>query len=184
MKAIRYFETYTKLPKFCRICLKPVPQDGDQRQISRGHGVISQVLGMHPSEFLSLEPGDDSLPLAAGEQGHQQVEIGISMTGERERGQAAGESVDVEFFFEFADQRRFGRFAGVYLAAGKFPKASHGFTFRALGEQNTAIGVYQGHGRDEDNVHARLSLPGAAGVSHPRTPLGYLGQNEMAIAAL
>ena len=59
--------------------------------------------------------------------------------------------VDAQLLAEFADQRRFGRLAGLHLAAGKFPHPREVLAGRPLGEQHAAVRVDQRDRRDEDD---------------------------------
>ncbi len=50
-------------------------------------------------------------PLSAGEQGHQEMESAMAVTGEGQRRQAAVPCSDRKFFVQFPEQRCLRRFA-------------------------------------------------------------------------
>ena len=74
------------------------------------------------------------------------MEFLVRMAGECQRGQAAFPCVDAQFFLQFADQGLFWGFAGLDLAAGKFPQACHALSFGALGQKDATIHVNKGDG--------------------------------------
>ena len=57
--------------------------------------------------------------------------------------------VDAELLGQLADQRAFGGFAGLDLAARKFPLAGEVLARLALGDEDAAVGVDQRRGGDE-----------------------------------
>jgi hypothetical protein len=79
-----------------------------------------------------------------------------------------------QLFLQLADQRGLGRLAGFDLAAGELPQAGQRLALRALRQKHAAIGVDQGDGRDEDNLHGSCALLDPRGPA-PGPP-GILGQ--------
>ncbi|MNL72355.1 hypothetical protein D3C87_1976520 [compost metagenome] len=73
------------------------------------------------------------------------------MAGKRERRKAGLAGLDAQLLVELADQRGLGRFPMLYLAAREFPKARHGLTFRALGDEDAPVGIDKGAGNNEQD---------------------------------
>ena len=49
--------------------------------------------------------------------------------------------------------------AGLQLAAGELPQARQCLAFGPLGDEHTVIGIDQGAGDDEEQLHRRTQLP-------------------------
>lgn len=62
-----------------------------------------------------------AVPFPAGKQGHQQVERIIAVAGKCQGREAGLPCVDPQLLFQLTDQRHFGRFACLDLAAREFP---------------------------------------------------------------
>ena len=75
------------------------------------------------------------------------------MAGEGERRETSLADGDADFLMQFADQRLLRPFAGLDLAAGKFPQACQRLAFRALRDQYALVGVDQRAGDDEGEFH-------------------------------
>ena len=69
------------------------------------------------------------------------MEVVIPMACKGQGSQAAFPGVDLQFFPEFPDQRRFRGFAILHLAAGEFPKSAEKLVLRALRQENAPIAV-------------------------------------------
>ena len=95
---------------------EPIAQDGDERDIGGGHGVIAHVARVHPFQNLAFARVRDTLPFAAGKKWHEQVEILVAVRGEGERRQAGIPRVDAQFLVQFADEGVLGGFAVFNLA--------------------------------------------------------------------
>jgi hypothetical protein len=85
------------------------------------------------------------------------MEIRIGVAHKSQRCQASLLDGDSKFLFEFANERLLRRFAGLDLAAGKFPQAGHRSPFGALGKQNASITVDERTGGDENQFDAHSS---------------------------
>ena len=73
------------------------------------------------------------------------------MAREGERRKARLPDDDSQFLLQFPDQRFFGPFARLDLAAGKFPQACHRLACGPLREQHAAVGIDQGAGGDQND---------------------------------
>src|SRR5262245_57671580 len=93
---------------------------------------------------------DRAFPTAADIERHEEMEFLVSMRGESKRREAGFFDRDAEFFFCFADDRFFGTFARLHLAAGKFPEARHVLSFGPLRNEDTAIGIDERDSRNEE----------------------------------
>ena len=81
------------------------------------------------------------------------MEFGIGVAGEGQRRQARLLDGDAELLVQFADQRRLRPFARFELAAGKLPEAGERLALGALGDEDAAVGIDQGAGDDEKQLH-------------------------------
>ena len=95
------------------------------------------------------------MPLAAGKERHQEVEVVIAVRGEGQRREAAFPGVNTQFLLQFADQTGLGRLVPFDLSAGKLPETGHLLALRALRQQDPAFRVDQGDGSHEDNAQER-----------------------------
>ena len=77
------------------------------------------------------------------------------MTRKRQWREAGFPGVDPKLFFEFPDQRRFGRLPGFDFATGKFPQTCHRLAFGALRKQHPPVLVNQGNGGNQYDFHDR-----------------------------
>lgn len=135
--------------------LQPIPQHRDQRHIRGRHRVVAEFVHPRPFERLPLAGLGRALPAAAGEERHEQVEIGVAVARKRQGREAGGVGREPQFLVKFADERGLGGFTRFDLAAREFPETGHGFAGRSLGEQHAAVGVDEGDGGDEDDFHER-----------------------------
>ncbi len=81
------------------------------------------------------------------------MEIRIGVAREGERREASLLDDDAQFLLELADQRFFGPFARLHLAAGKLPQAGHRLALGPLCQQHAAVGIDKGAGSDKDDFH-------------------------------
>ena len=86
-----------------------------------------------------------------------EFEIGVAREGQRR--QAVLLDGDAEFFRKLADQRGFRPLARFELAAGELPEACQGLAFRALRDEDAVVGIDQGAGDDEKQLHRGTQLP-------------------------
>jgi hypothetical protein len=112
---------------------------GDDRQVGLGKVEGGEFAGGNPTQcgvfvrlgFLAVgcEPDDE------GDQLHGDRGVGVGMRRERT------EDVDgyAEFFLQLAVEGGFGGFAGLDLAAGKFPFSAEVFVRGALGHEHAAV---------------------------------------------
>ena len=85
---------------------KPVAQHSHQRPVRRRHRIPRQLPNRRPFQCRVLARPRHALPLAAGKERHQQVEIGVGMAGETERREATRPGVDAQLLVEFADRQQ------------------------------------------------------------------------------
>ena len=85
------------------------------------------------------------------------MELGIGVAGEGQRREAFLLHGDAELLGEFADQRRFRPLAGLELAARELPEAGKLLALRALGDEDAVVGIDQGAGDDEEQLHEAMS---------------------------
>src|SRR5947209_15761475 len=81
------------------------------------------------------------------------MEVRIGVTREGERREASLLDDDTQLLLKLADQRSFGPFARLDLAAGELPQAGHRLALGALCEQHASVGVDQGAGSDKNDFH-------------------------------
>lgn len=96
-------------------------QQSDQRPIGGRHFQAIKVDRTHPLQRACVARFHLAAPFAANIEHQQKMPVTKRLAGKTGRGEAAMIDVDIQFFGEFADQRRFGIFAGFQLAARKFP---------------------------------------------------------------
>src|SRR5262245_14909945 len=87
---------------------KRVDQMRNQRNIRRRHRIGTQPFRPHPRDPLAFAWPDLPFPPPAHIEWHQQVERGVSVTGESQRREAGRRHVDAELFLELANERLFG----------------------------------------------------------------------------
>jgi SAM-dependent methyltransferase len=133
--------------------LEQIDQMRDQRDIRSRHRIVAQLVRPHPGEVLAFPRDREAFPAPADIERHQQVEVLIGMAGEGQWREAGFLHGDPELLVQLADQRRFRPFAGLQLAAGKFPQAGQRLAFRPLCNQHAAVGINQSAGDDENHFH-------------------------------
>jgi hypothetical protein len=68
--------------------------------------------------------------------------VGVAREGQRR--ETGFPHDNAKFLVELPDQRFLLSFAGLDLASGELPQASHRFASRTLGEQHAAVGIDEG----------------------------------------
>src|SRR5262245_53224493 len=92
-----------------------------ERRICRRHVVEVERVGLHPEKLLSLTRRDRALPAPAEIDRHEQVEIGIGVACEGERGEVLLGDGNAELLAKLADYGVLGFLARLDLAAGELP---------------------------------------------------------------
>src|ERR1700688_4488367 len=122
----------------------------NQRNVSRRHRVVAQLVGADPGEVLALARDHLAVPATADVKRHQQMKRLVSMARKRQRREAGFLHGDADFLVQFADQRRFRPLARLNLAAGEFPQACERLSLRPLRDQHALVVVDQRAGDHED----------------------------------
>jgi hypothetical protein len=124
----------------------------NERYVGRRHRIVGEPRRPHPSQCLPFPCHDVSGPSSADEQWHQQMKIFVRVTREDQRSEAGSVNVNSKFLLQFTDQRRFRRFAGLHLAAGKLPKACHRPARGPPCDKHAPIDVDKRDGRNEEKA--------------------------------
>ena len=118
------------------------------------------------SKIVNEQTARVAVPAGDGAHVQAQALVGIRLRDVDQR--CADLDVDAEFFVEFARERRFGRFAGLVLAAGEFPQPGELLALGPLRDQHAPVGIDEHAGNDQLNPHPRRQS-GARGPPSSRS---------------